>query len=181
LPVCPIWKECGIQPESTAARDAPTAPPSASARLSTGSNFPPVPRPPATTIAASVSSGRPLALRGCEATICAFFAESDTVAANSSTAAAPSAASGVAELGLTVMIGVPLVTLALTVKLPAKTDWVVVPSSATSTASVIRPESILMASRPAISLPSNVEGIRIAAGEVFWTSCWSASAFGATR
>ena len=115
LPVCPIWKECGIQPESTAAREAPTAAPRESASCSTGSKLPPVPRPPATTIAASVSSGRPVALRGWEATICAFLAESDTVAANSSTAAAPSASSGVAELGLTVMIGVPVVTFAVTV------------------------------------------------------------------
>ena len=56
-----------------------------------------------------------MAWRGWEATICAFFAESDTVAANSSTAPAPAASSGVAELGLTVMIGVPLVTFAVTV------------------------------------------------------------------
>ena len=62
LPVWPTWNVCGIQPESTAAREAPTAAPSASARPSTGSKLPPVPRPPETTIAASVSSGRPVAL-----------------------------------------------------------------------------------------------------------------------
>ena len=61
LPVCPTWYACGYQPESTAARDAPTAAPSASASASTGAKSPPVPRPPETTIAASVSSGRPLA------------------------------------------------------------------------------------------------------------------------
>ena len=37
------------------------------------------------------------------------------VAANSSTAPAPSASSGAAAFGFTVMIGVPLVTFALTV------------------------------------------------------------------
>jgi len=65
--------------------------------------------------------------------------------------------------------------------LPANTDCVVVPSASTSTASVIRPAPILTESRPAISLPSEVDGIRIAAGEVFSASCCSASAFGATR
>jgi hypothetical protein len=67
------------------------------------------------TIAASVSSGRPEALRGCWATICAFLAESEIVAANSSTVpAAPTSSTG-AELGFTVMSGTPLVTLPLTV------------------------------------------------------------------
>jgi len=66
-------------------------------------------------MAASVSSGRPVALRGCEATICAPFAASETVTANSSSSPAPSASTGAAELGFTVMIGVPLVTLAVTV------------------------------------------------------------------
>ena len=37
------------------------------------------------------------------------------VTANASTAAAPSVSSGAAELGLTVMIGVPWVTFAVTV------------------------------------------------------------------
>jgi len=54
-------------------------------------------------------------LRGWDATICAFLAESETVAANSSTVPAPAACSAAAEFGLTVMIGVPWVTLALTV------------------------------------------------------------------
>ena len=54
-------------------------------------------------------------MRGWEAMILAFLAESEIVAANSSTAPAPSDSSGAAELGLTVMIGVPWVTLAWTV------------------------------------------------------------------
>ena len=56
-----------------------------------------------------------MALRGCAATILAFLAESEIVALNSSFAAAPSDSSGAAELGFTVMIGVPLVNLAFTV------------------------------------------------------------------
>ena len=94
---------------------------------------------------------------------------------------APSAASGVAELGFTQMIGVPLVTLACTVKLPAKTDWVVTPPSATSTASVIRPDSVLTARRAAISLPSAVEVTSTAAGEAESTSWARTSALGVTR
>ena len=66
-------------------------------------------------MAASVSSGRPDDFRACEATILAFLAESEMVAENSYLAAAPSPSSGVAELGFTVMIGVPLVTFAFTV------------------------------------------------------------------
>jgi len=52
--------------------------------------------------------------RGCDATIWAPLAASETVAENSSTAPAPSDSSGAAEFGFTVMIGVPLVTFALT-------------------------------------------------------------------
>ena len=74
-----------------------------------------MPRPPETTIAASVISGRPVFSRGWEATIFAVLAASEIVAANSSTVPAPEASSGVAALGLTVMIGVPWVTLACTV------------------------------------------------------------------
>ena len=47
--------------------------------------------------------------------ICARFADSETVGLSSSTAAAPSASSGVAEFAFTVMIGVPWVTFAVTV------------------------------------------------------------------
>ena len=81
-----------------------------------------------------------------------------------STAASAGAGSGVTALGFTVITGVPWVTDAVTVQLPAKTDWVVVPSAAMSVASVIRPDPSLTASRPAISLPSVVELIRTAAG-----------------
>src|SRR6185437_11781269 len=60
LPVWPTWNWCGYQPASVAARDAPTAAPSESASFSISAKFSalPTPRPPDTTIAASVSSGR---------------------------------------------------------------------------------------------------------------------------
>jgi hypothetical protein len=91
----------------------------------------------------------------------------------------------VVELGFTVMIGVPRVTVAATVKLPANTDWMVAtppPSpGATSTASVMMPDDVLIASLAAISLPSPPDGMSTAAGDVLSTSCASASALGATR
>src|SRR3954454_13765617 len=43
LPVWPTWYECGYQPASVAALDAPTAAPRTSACCSTGPKSPPVP------------------------------------------------------------------------------------------------------------------------------------------
>ena len=62
-PVWPIWKRCGRQPASTAAREAPTAAPITLASDSRMTKFsgPLSPRPPETTISASASSGRPVA------------------------------------------------------------------------------------------------------------------------
>ena len=62
LTILPVWPICwlyGIQPESTAARVAPTAPPSAVGELpdELKPSGPPTPRPPATMIRAS-SIGR---------------------------------------------------------------------------------------------------------------------------
>ena len=94
------------------------------------------------------------------------------------------AGSGVAEFGFTAMMGVPRVIRDRTLYEPAKTDWVVTgpPSPAsTSTASVISPDEVLIDRRPAISLPSVLDGISTAAGEVCSTSCASTSALGATR
>jgi hypothetical protein len=99
-------------------------------------------------------------------------------------AGAPAAGSGVAELGLTVTIGMPVVTRDLTVKPAANTDWVTTgpPSPAwTSTASVMTPEPSLTARRPAISLPSAEDGMSTAAGEACSTTAASASTFGTTR
>src|SRR5699024_2729133 len=125
LPVCPTWKQCGYQPESTAAREAPTAAPSASASPSTAEKSPPVPRPPDTTMAASVSSGRPVASLGFESTMRSDWAASEMSALISSTVPAPDTASGAAEFGLTAITGIPLVIVLSTVWLPANTDWVV--------------------------------------------------------
>src|SRR3712207_7357284 len=60
LPVWPTWLVCGYQPASTAAREAPTAAPRESASASMIEKFSALatPRPPDTTIEASVSSGR---------------------------------------------------------------------------------------------------------------------------
>ena len=82
------------------------------------------------------------------------------------------------------MIGVPVVTVAVTVYEPAKTDCVVsmpLSPARTSTASVIRPEPVLMASRAATSLPVALLGMSTAAGETFSTSAARISACGATR
>ena len=111
LPVWPTWLLCGYQPASTAARLAPTAAPSESANSSTGLKSPPVPRPPETTIAASVSSGRPVAFLGCESVIRAARAVSLRVTSKASTAPAAGDASSGTEFGLTAMIEVPVVTV----------------------------------------------------------------------
>ena len=85
-----------------------------------------MPRPPETTIAASVSSGRPVAFFGCESVIRAALAASlsgdlERLDAHRQ----PATASSGTEFGFTAMIGVPVVTVAVTVYEPAKTDWVV--------------------------------------------------------
>ncbi|MCY1458349.1 hypothetical protein D9M71_757230 [compost metagenome] len=61
--ILPVWPTCmsfGTKPASTAAREAPTAAPSLSARLYRCLKLSPLPmpRPPETTILAAVSSGR---------------------------------------------------------------------------------------------------------------------------
>src|ERR1019366_9485263 len=184
LPVWPTWWLCGYQPASTAAREAPTAAPRESANSSTGEKSPAVPRPPETTIAASVSSGRPDAALGWLSVIRAAFALAEITISVTCSTPAPETASGVTEFGLTVMMAVPLVTVACTMKPPANTDWVVrtaPPSPAcTSTASVIRPDPVLIERRAAISLPSGDELIRTATGAAEATSAASTSALGAT-
>src|SRR5690349_11215308 len=135
LPVWPTWLVCGYQPASTAARDAPTAAPRESARASMTAKFsePLTPRPPETTIAASVSSGRPVDSRGVRPVTLVPVAccENDTVRA--STVPAAGAASTAAELGLTVITGMPLATRDLVVNEAANTDWVATgPSSPAS-------------------------------------------------
>ena len=66
-------------------------------------------------MAASVSSGRPVFSRGAVAVIRADLAASDAANSTTSSTGCDSACSGVAEFGLTVTIGVPWVTVAVTV------------------------------------------------------------------
>ena len=115
---------------------------------------PPTPRPPDTTMAASVSSGRPpLVAAVCPVTV-AFVAASDSVTDTSVRAGVVAAATGAVEFGRTVKIGVPRVTEEWTTVLPPNTDCVATSSALTATASVMTPLSVRTASRPATSLPS---------------------------
>src|SRR6266508_335896 len=141
----------------------------------------PTPRPPETTMDASVSSGRAPFDSATRSTTRARVSRSDSVTGTGSTAGVTGAGVGVTELGRTVTSGRPRVTRDLTIVEPANTTWVAAPSASTATASTSRPLSSLTASRPAISLPSWVEGSRTAAGAVARTSSASTVAFGATR
>src|SRR5579863_944248 len=160
LPVCPTWNACGYQPASVTARDAPTAAPRLSASFSMMPNpsADPVPRPPETTICASVSSGRSPLAATTRSDTWAALAASDAVNATASTAAtsAPADGSGVIAFGRTAMIGVPARTVEWTVIEPPKLGCSATgaPSgpAVTLTASVSTPEFVLTASRPAISL-----------------------------
>ena len=64
LPVWPTWRSLETKPASTAAREAPTAAPSRSARSYSSLKLSPlfIPRPPDTTILAPLSSGRSVLL-----------------------------------------------------------------------------------------------------------------------
>ena len=95
-------------------------------------------------------------------------------------AAAPAAASGATLLGRTVKMGVPLVTLECTTVEPPNTLWVATRSADTATASVMTPEFVRTARRPAASFPSAVEATSTAVGDFSATSCASTSALGAT-
>ena len=122
MPVWPTWKAWGYQPASVTARDAPTAAPRASASSSMILNpsADPVPRPPDTTICASVRSGRsPLAATARSVTFAVFAA---SLAANSTAtiSAAPGDGSALTAFGRTAMMGVPLVTFECTVIAPPK-------------------------------------------------------------
>src|SRR6202042_3874616 len=105
LPVAPTWNAGGYQPASTTARDAPTAAPreSASCSMIPNPSADPVPRPPETTIEASDSSGRSLALAPTCSAIFAALAASDAATVTASTAAGPGATSAATEFGRTAM------------------------------------------------------------------------------
>ncbi|OEV19819.1 hypothetical protein AN221_15405, partial [Streptomyces nanshensis] len=100
------------------ARDAPTAAPRLSASASIRGKFsaPFTPRPPETTIAASVSSGRPVDSRGVRATTFVPVAAAPNDTARASTAPAAAAGSTGAEFGFTVITGTPLETRDFVVK-----------------------------------------------------------------
>src|SRR5664280_2692964 len=88
--------------------------------------------------------------------------------------------SGAVELGRTVKIGVPACTVDCTMVEPPKIDCVATRSAETATASVMIPDPVLTAVRPAISLPSMEEAASTAAGDFSATSWASTSALGAT-
>jgi hypothetical protein len=122
--------------------------------------------------------------RSARSTTSVPVASSPKVTASCSTVPAAGAASGAAELGLTVITGMPRETRERVVKEAANTDWVATgPCSPAvrSTASVMMPDSSRSASRAAISLPSADEGTSTAAGETASAAAWRASTLGTTR
>jgi len=80
----------------------------------------PTPRPPETTIEASVSSGLAPRCWTTRSVILACFAASLTAQLTGSRTAGPSAASGVIAFGRMAMIGVPVLTRELTLTAPPK-------------------------------------------------------------
>src|ERR1700730_8380617 len=156
LPVCPTWNACGYQPASVTARDAPPAAPSASASFSMilKPSSDPVPRPPETTICASVSSGRSPFAATTYSVTAAPLAASDAANYTASTTPAPGDASGVTAFGRTAIIGVPARTVEWTVIDPPKFGCSATgaPSgpAVTLTASVSTPDPSLTATRRAI-------------------------------
>ncbi|GAA1259855.1 hypothetical protein GCM10009646_54860 [Streptomyces aureus] len=126
------------------------------------------PRPPETTIAASVRSGRPVDSRGVRAVTLVPVACPENATVRASTVPAAGADSTGALLGLTVMTGVPLETRDLVVNEAANADCVAMgpcsPASR-SVASVMTPDPMRTATRAAISLPSAEDGTSTAAGD----------------
>jgi hypothetical protein len=109
----------------------------------------------------------------------AVFAASGSVTVTASSVGDVAEGSGGTELGRTVKIGVPVDTRDVTNTLPPNTDWSAIRSGLTPTASVITPDLVFTASRPATSLPSAVEASSTAAGPRSATSDASTSALGA--
>jgi hypothetical protein len=101
---------------ATAAREAPTAAPRASATRSMRAKFsaPFTPRPPETTMSASVRPGRSDFSRGVRESTVTPVAAAENSTVTCSTSGAAGAGSGVVALGLTVMIAAPSVTWAFT-------------------------------------------------------------------
>ena len=116
MPVWPTWLLCGYQPASTAAREAPTAAPRLSANASTGAKSP-------AGAAAAGDDDRGLGELGAAGGLLRLGlgdpgrlgGVADRRRELLDRAARAGAASMAAEFGLTVMIGVPLVTVDVTV------------------------------------------------------------------
>ena len=162
-PVWPIWALRSIQPSSQATRVAPTAAPSGSARERTRSKSPSTPRPPTTTVRASVRAGP-------EATEVASRETRRTAVASaltgtsrgSAVSGAPSAAETSAIPGRTAMIGALPAEPTETVvdqepdrtSLEARsTESSPAPPASRAVASETQAESSRTAARPASSLP----------------------------
>ena len=84
--------------------------------------FPSVPRPPDTTMFASVNSGRPPFTGGCEELMRAFFASALIDAVAFSIAGVDALKSAYTLFGRTVITGVPCETCECTVVEPPNTD-----------------------------------------------------------
>ncbi len=140
----------------------------------------PTPRPPATTMLASASSGRSPAAAGWRAVMrTALGAGAGTSTVTCSPA--PGLGWGSTAPGRTVITGTSALTLASTMNAPPKIECTAVPPDLTSTTSDSTPEPIRAASRPPISLPSAVAGSRTAAGPADSTSAASTSTNGVIR
>src|SRR4051812_44350177 len=165
--IFPVWPICwlyGIQPESTAARDAPTAPPSTAAisRTSVNPSGPPTPRPPDTMTFASSMGAAALA----SLTLSTTRTPANvvvTLVLRGSTRPAEDAGVAVVTLGLTVTIPRPAVKPDVVTSLPPNTFISTAgPSSVqvtavalTSTPSRVNAETAPARSRPSAPAPTN--------------------------
>ena len=130
---------------------------------------------------ASVSSGRAPLASVTRSLTWASLSDSTRITETDSTDAVTGAGVGVTADGRTVTSGIPRDTLDFTMVEPANATCVAVPSASRDTTSVSTPLSSRTASRPAISLPSWVEGIRTAPGDTSRTSFSSTATLGVTR
>ena len=141
---------------------APTAPPRASARSSTGLKSPSVPRPPTTTTCASPRSGRPEAARAVRSRSCTPSVSAVTAGCvTTSGLVGTSAGTTGTALGLSATTARGAVTRLRSVQVAANACWTVTtpPSgpASTSEASTTRPAPSAKARRAAISLFSKVD------------------------
>src|SRR5918998_1570677 len=110
------------QPSNTASRVAPTAAPRASASSVTGPKSPFVPRPPATTTAASSSVGRPAVCSlGVRDTTRTVGASTSTLSPSTSVLTGPGAGSGTTAFARTVSTATSVVNTLAVSHVPANT------------------------------------------------------------